>query len=47
MSWRRFLVLVGGMSPRSRLLLDAKENGGPGRMASREEGLSAFHKIGR
>lgn len=47
MSWRRFLVLVGGLSPRSRLLLDAKKNGGPARMMSRDEGLSAFHKIGR
>lgn len=47
MSWRRFLVLLGGLSPESRLLLDVKENGGPGRMLSREEGLSAFHKIGR
>jgi predicted nucleic acid-binding protein len=47
MSWRRFLVLIGGLSARSRLMLATAKSGGPARLATAEEGLDAFHRIGR
>lgn len=47
MSWRRFLVLVGGLSAQSRLMKATAKAGGPARYASYEEGLAAFHRIGK